>query len=210
MSEVRLYDPAKLDSDKWRQLQTIEREAFDHTLDRSQAEIDELVGWNDPERFRLSHLDPNTEVGRHYNANQSYTRPKVAVATENSNSEPIGFAYSARNVSGSSEGIRLMKKLSVVKNYLWVREIAVKPEHQQRGVAKSLGRTLLRDAISLQPVTAYAWPDEDPDFMQSTLEKLGFVPTDEQQVKLFGANSDPVRQVRMEAASVRTVLKNIG
>lgn len=208
MSEVKLYRPSELDGEEWRQLQGIERDAFMSTLNRTQAEVDALVEWDDPSLFMTSHLDPNTEVGKRYNPNQAYTHPRVAVATENR--EPIGFAYSAHNVSGGSERDRLVKRLSIVKNYLWVREIAVKPEHQKHGVAKDLGRTLLKDAIGFQPVAAYIWPDEDPSFMQPVLERLGFAATGEQQVKIFGENSEPVRQVRMQAPSVRAVLKNLG
>lgn len=208
MSEVKLYRPEQLDRDEWRQLQGIERDAFMSALNRTQGEVDALVEWDNPPLFMISHLDPNTEVGKRYNPNQAYTHPRVAVATESR--EPIGFAYSAHNVSGGSERDRLVKRLSIVKNYLWIREIAVKPEHQRQGVARDLGKTLLKDAISLQPVAAYIWPDEDPSFMQSTLERLGFSPTGEQQVKVFGEDSAPIRQVRMQSSSVRTVLKNLG
>jgi len=207
MGEVKLYRPSELDRHEWRQLQSIERDAFGSALDRTQDEIDTLVEWNDPGRFYTSHQDPNTEVGRRYNPDQSYAKPRVAVATEDS--EPIGFAYSAHNVSGSSEQIRLAKRLSIVKNHLWLREIVVKPDHQRQGVAKDLGRTLLKDAIGFQPVAGYIWPDEDPGFLQSTLEKLGFSSTGERQVQVFGENSDPVRQVRMQAPSVRSVLRNL-
>ncbi|MBI1856833.1 GNAT family N-acetyltransferase [Candidatus Saccharibacteria bacterium] len=208
MAEVKLYRPEELEHDEWRQLQSIERDAFVSTLDRTQAEIDALIEWDDPAHFTASHVDPNTEVGKRYNANQSYSHSRVAVATKNR--EPIGFAYSAHNVSGGSEQNRLVKRLTVVKNYLWLREVAVKPEHQRQGLARELGRTLLKDAIGLQPVAAYVWPDEDPDFLQGTLERLGFSPTGEQQVKVFGENSEPIRQVRMQAPSARAVLRNLG
>lgn len=207
MSEIKLYNPSELDRDEWKQLQSLERDAFVDTLNRTQAEVDALVDWNDPARFMTSHIDPNTEVGKRYNSDQSYSHPKVAVATENR--EPIGFAYSAHNVSGSSEQIRLIKRLSVVKNYLWLREVAVKPEYHKHDVAKNLGRVLLRDAYGLQPVTAYIWPDEGSGFIQGTLERFGFSPIGEQQVKVFGDDSKPIRQLGMQASSVRAVLKNL-
>src|SRR3990167_2468552 len=212
MSEVKLYRPEQLDSDGWRQLQALDRDSIASTLDRSQEEVDTLVDWGDPARYYTSHIDPNSEVGRRYYANQVYTRPRVAVATQAN--ELIGFAYSAHNVSGGglpegphntsakAELIRLSKRLSIVKNYLWIREIVVRPEYQRQGAAKQLGRTLLKDAIPFQPVATYIWPDEI-DFLQSSLERLGFTITGEQPVKVFGEDKDPIRQVRLQAPSAR-------
>ena len=207
MSEVKLYDPAQLSKDEWRQLQTLQREADSSTLDRSREDIDTLVGWHEPERFYSSHVDPNSEVGKRYNSNQAYSHPKVAIATEHN--EPIGFAYRAHNVSGATDRDRLLKRLSVVKNYLWIREIAVKPDHQRQGVAKDISRALLKDAIILQPVAAYIWPDEI-NFLSGVLERLGFSPTGEQNVKLLGEDRPAIRQVRMQAPTVRSVLKHLG
>lgn len=204
MAEVRLYRPAQLDSIDWRQLQAIERDAYTSTLDRAQAEIDNLVEWHDLAHFIMSHLDPNTEVGKRYNSNQSYTHPRVAVATEYR--QPVGFAYSSHNASGATERDRLVKRLTIAKNYLWLREIIVKPDHQRQGVAKQLGRTLLKDAMLFQPVAAYVWPEEI-DFLQGMLEGLGFAATGEQQVKVFGEGSQPIKQVRMQASSARNVLR---
>lgn len=219
MSKVKLYNASDLDQDEWRQLQGIERDAFAHALDRSRDDIDALVEWDNSDLFYKSHIDPNSEVGKRYNFNNLYTKPKVAIATEDN--KPIGFAYSAHNVwgGGSPEGpqndsfqaktIRQGKRLSVIKNYLWLREIAVQPEYQRQGVAKKLGQTLLKDAINLQPIAAYAWPDADNGFMQNKLEQLRFFATGEQQVNVFGEASEPVRQVRMQASSVRAALKQL-
>jgi ribosomal protein S18 acetylase RimI-like enzyme len=209
MSGVKLYNPADLDQDEWRQLQGVERDAFANTLvDRSPDEVDALVEWDNPDLFYASHIDPNGEVGKRYYQNQSHTKPRVAVATEGG--ELVGFAYSTHNVSGETEREQRIKRLSIVKNYLWLREIAVKPENQRQGVAKKLGETLLKDAISLQPVAAYVWPDEDHGYMQGTLERLGFSATGEQPVKVFGESSEPTKQVRMQAPSARNVLKRLG
>ncbi len=206
MSEVKIYNAADLDRDEWRQLQTIQRDSFSSSLDRTQAEVDALVGWSEPAEFYASHADPNSEIGNRYNANQSYSKPRVAVATEAS--EPVGFAYSAHNVSGATGRDRPVKRLSVVKNYLWLREVAVKPDFQNQGIAKELGKTILKDAISLQPPTAYVWPDEI-GFLQGALEKLGFASTGEQDVKVFGEDNTPIRQVRLQAQSARSVLSKM-
>lgn len=206
MSEVKIYDATDLDKGQWRQLQSIQREAFTTTLDRTQQEIDALVGWNEPDDFYASHVDPNSEIDKRYNADQSYSKPRVAIATEAS--QPVGYAYSAHNVSGATERERSLKRLSVVKNYLWLREVAVKPEFQNQGIARKLGKTLLKDAIPLQPPTAYVWPDEI-DFLQGALEKQGFVSTGEQAVKVFGEDSSPIRQVRLQAKSAQSVLSKM-
>ncbi len=207
MAEVKIYNAATLEDTEWRELQGIQRQAFWEGLDLDLDSVDTLVDWNNPERFVASHLDPNAEVGQRFNSNQAYTRPKVAVATEAG--EPIGFAYSAHNVSGSTELQRTVKRLTVAKNYLWLREIAVQPKYFRHGIAMQLGKKLLRHAIPLQPVAAYVWPELTP-FMQPTLERIGLVATDEQDVHPFGEDSEAVKQVRMQARSVRTVLKNFG
>ena len=204
--EVKLYDPSRLDRDEWRRLQSLQRDAFSSVIDRPQEDIDYLVQWDDPNRYYDSRRDPNTEVGRRYNPDQSYTRPRVAVATESR--EPIAFAYTAHNVSGASPVVRLVKRLSVVKNYLWLREIAVKPDYQRQGVAKQLGQVLLNDALERQPVAAYVWPDEI-EFLTGVLRGLGFSPTAERQIHLYGEDKPAVKQVRMQAQSVRAVLSKI-
>lgn len=206
MAEIKVYNAAELDQDEWRQLQGVSREAFTSTLDRTQTEIDALVEWSEPSAFYKSHTDPNSLVGTRYNANQSYSKPRVAVATEAG--EPVGFAFSAHNVSGATEKERLFKMLTVVKNYLWLREVAVLPGSQKKGVAVELGKALLKDAIPLQPPTAYVWPDEI-DFLQGALERVGFSVTGEHDVKVFGEDSTPVRQVRMQATSARSVLSEL-
>lgn len=206
--EVKLYNSSELNSGEWRQLQDLQRIADASVLgDRTRAEIDVMVGWDDPDRYYASHLDPNCEVGRRYNANQEYRHPKVALATDGD--EVVGFAYSAHNVSGTTPTERLIKRWGLVKNYLWLREIAVRPDYQRQGVAKDLGRTLLSDAIYLQPVAAYVWPDE-MGFLPPLLERLGFNPTGEQQVKAFGEHRPAIRQVRMQAPTVRSVMRLLG
>lgn len=199
---VRLFDPAELDRGEWHQLQSIQREGFKATLEhRSQEDRDALIDWGDPERYFQSHLDPNTEVGRHFNENQEYTHPRVAVALEGG--EPIGFGYTALNASGETPEARRRKQLTVVKNYLWLREIAVEPSSQRKGVGREVGRRLMRDRFPFRRVTAYIWPDEIP-FLGEVLDRVGFVPTGEQNVELF-PGKPPVRQVRMQAASALKV-----
>ena len=207
MAEIKVYDPREFDKTDWRQLQTIARNGYAAVLPgRAQTEIDELVAWEDPERFAESHRDPNTEVGRQFNADQSFSHPRVAVATYLR--EAVGFAYSAHNVSGTTEQERHKKRLTIVKNYLWLREVAVAPWQQREGVAKQLGRRLLWHAIPIQPVSTYIWPDELP-FLRDRLEAVGFQDTGESPVQIYGEGSEPVVQVRMQAATAFGVLHRL-
>lgn len=205
MAEIKLYPAKSISTSEWLDLQTLQHEAFSQTLDRSEAEVDVLVGRDDPAGFVRSHQNPNAEVGGRFYANQAYTRPRVAVATDAN--KLVGFAYSAHNVSGSNLVVRQAKRMALKKNYLWLREVAVSPEHTRQGVAKDLGRTILSDGFPQQPVSAYIWPDEI-DFLQGTLERIGFVNTGEQPVDIFGSGEE-VTQVRMQAPSAREVLANL-
>ncbi|HEY5268457.1 MAG TPA: hypothetical protein VII94_05000 [Candidatus Saccharimonadales bacterium] len=207
MANVELCRPSELGRADWKEMQDIAGEAFMSSLEKSKSEIDYLIGADLPGRYASSHYDPNTEVGKKFNDNQSFTKPTVARVLFNG--KLAGWGYSANNVSGSNEAIRTAKRLSIVKNYLWLREIVVKPEHQKLGIAKDIGRSLLEDAMDLQPVTIYAWPEEDPNFIGQWLDKLGFVPTGDISVKLFGKNSEPTKQVRMLAPSVKSVLARL-
>lgn len=204
--EVKLYNPSQLDRDEWRQLQSLQRDAFSSVIDRPQEDIDFLVQWEDPNRFYDSHVDPNSEVGKRFYSSQSYTHPRLAVITESR--EPVAFAYTARNVSGSSPIKRFFKRISVVKNYLWLREFAVKPDLQRQGVAKQLGQVLLKDALGRQPIAAYVWPEEI-EFLPEVLSGLGFSPTAEREVPLFGEDKPSVNQVRYQAPSVSYVLNRL-
>jgi hypothetical protein len=207
MAEVKLYDPRDLDQESWLQLQTMARAAYAHMLQsRSQEEIDALVGWDDPARYYRSHRDPNYEVGRRFKDNQAYSHQRVAIALDLH--EPVGFAYSAHNVSGETDQIRARKRLTIVHNYLWLREFVVTPQYdlQRTGIATQMGRKLLRHAIPMQPVSTYIWPGEIP-FLQGKLESLGFEQTGEAvPVELYGAASEPVDQVRMQANTAIGVL----
>ncbi len=201
-----LLHPKELNRDEWRQLQAISREAFGGQLDRSQAEIDHFVAWHDPESFYNSHVDPNANVGTRLNPNQSFSSPKVAVATHGD--ELIGFGYAANNVSGSTRAQRLVKMMGTQKKYLWLSTVAVHPEYQRYAIATNLSRMLLMSGSPFQPVSAYIWPDEIR-FMPDLLRRLAFVPTGEQSVAVFGDEAERVRQVRMQAPSTYAVLKQL-
>lgn len=203
---IDIYNASELGRNQWRQLQSISRSAFMSSTTRDQVEIDKLVGWDDAELFYNTHINPNMLVGNYgYNPNQEFSKARVAVAHDGEN--PFGFAYTAHNVSGDTELKRQVKKLSIVKNYLWFRDIAVLPGHQRQGIARELGRKLLSDAISVQPVSAYIWPQEVVG-IQDKLEKLGFSETGDKLVDIFGAGEE-VLQRRMQAGTVKSVLDRL-
>ena len=208
MINVELSKPSDLSRSDWIINQNIAEEAFAESLpSRTPAEIEYLINGDNPISYYDSHIDPKNEAGKRFNPGQSYSKLRIARAFVDG--KLAGWGYAADNTSGRNEMIREAKKLSVVKNYLWLREVVVKPEFMKQGVAKEIGRTLLQDAIERQPVTGYMWPDENSPFMSQVAEKLGFVPTGEREVPIFGPNTRMARQVRMQAPSVKSVLARL-
>jgi hypothetical protein len=210
MIEIQTYSPYDIDGGEWRDLHSLARTAFRVDLmgQRTEAEIDELVGWDDSARYIASHLDPNNERGERYNANQDFRDPRVAVAKNNG--ELIGFGYIANNVSGETQEIRDHKYRTLVKRYAWIREVVVDPNYRQQQVATKIGATLLRDKSvhPLQPVSTYIWPDMFPHH-QSALERLGFAPTGSAEDHPFGESNDPTTLTRMQARWVYGVSRHV-
>ena len=89
--------------------------------------------------------------------NQSFSRPRVAVATVNN--EFVGWGFAALNVSGEDERTRRVKQLTVVKNHLHLRDLATDPDFQRQHIATRMARSLVEDAFGLHPVSAYYWPE---------------------------------------------------
>lgn len=207
MLEISVHNARDLCESDWYELQHISRDAFNNDLDRPANEIDTLVSWNDRERYYQSHTNPNSEVGEAFNAGQEYRYPKVAVARETGLT--VGFAYSAHNVSGPNEMIRDFKRLSIVKNYLWLREVVVHPDYRGQNIALGLCKALLSDetTIPAQPVSTYIWPSEMPN-LQPRLEGLGFKEKGTQNVNIFGPTSSIVQKM-MVAHKAQRVLMNL-
>jgi hypothetical protein len=210
MTEVKIYDPYEIDNDEWHDLQQLARTAFTADLSdsRSQAEINELVGWSEPDRYISSHLDPNTERGRRYNDAQDFRDPRVAVAKLGS--ELVGFGYIASNVSGETEEARDHKYRTIVKRYAWIREVVVAPDHRQKQIATRLGAALLSDKTinALQPVSTYVWPDEMP-WVKQTLSHLGFEATGTVEDHPFGETAAPTQLTRMQARTAFGVARRL-
>jgi hypothetical protein len=218
MAAISLYAPGQLSRSKWGEIHAFERNGFSSTIADPTA-VDGLVEWDDFERYYASHLDPRTEVGRRYNANQAFFKPLVALAVQDN--ELIGVGCAARenvsgggppegphNTSAKAELIRLGKRLSVVKNHFWLRSVVVRSDQLRRGTGKQLEKTLLGEAIPFQPVDTYIWPEIIP-FLQPVLESQGFEERGGQYKQISGEGSDPVWQVHMQARSARSVRRNL-
>jgi len=215
MVEVFVDDVRENGTDEWLMLQTLMRDAYHHGFEISgkyyapnvtPGQIDVLVGWGEPARFRESRIDPNIEVGKRFRAGNTFTHPRLVVAMEGDT--PVGFMTAANNTSGASERERMLKRLSIVKNYLWIRDVVVHPDHQGQGLARQMGRVLLENAFMRQPVSTYIWPGIMP-YMQGKLESIGFERTGSEEVRIFGHRSLPVTQARMEAPSVKAVMRKL-
>ncbi|HET9097988.1 MAG TPA: GNAT family N-acetyltransferase [Candidatus Saccharimonadales bacterium] len=198
--------PTDLNAADWRQLQTVSRAAFSVELKhRTPDEIDNLTLWNDPERYYDSHIDPNSEVGKHFSTDQSFTVPRVCLAFDGD--EKIGFGYAAHNVSGSNPLVRAAKLAGWTHKYYWIREVAVHPEYMRYGIGTRILNGLLMSANLNQPSSAYVWPDEIP-FLQNKLEQVGFEPKEDKPAMIYGPGSEPVREIRMVAQHVASSIMN--
>ncbi len=218
MAEIKVFRAQEVAPGTWGEIQGVLQGSWGESIDRDPAEIQHLIsGGSRNGDFIESHVNPNTRVGNGFYANQLFTRPHFAIAAEKG--KIVGYAYTANNVSGggSPEGthnesltakaVRQAKRMSVIKNYVWVREVAVLPEFQGQGIAKQMGKTLLEKSYGIQPVSAYVWPKEDGGVSQQILESYGFYPTGEEELSVFGPETEPTTQVRMQADSVKGVIE---
>jgi hypothetical protein len=207
MMNLELLRPKDLNNNEWRQLQALSRDSFGEQFEhRSQAEIDTLTAWTEPDTYRESRIHPNRVADTDLNPDQVFHKPRVAIAVDGN--DFLGFGYVADNVSGSSLLERTLKLLGYNKNYLWIRELVVRPDAKGHNISKQIGKRLLMSGEPWQPVSADVWPDEDSR-MFTRLSGISFKPTGEQTVHPFGKDAEPVRQVRMQADSTYGVLKQL-
>ena len=200
-----------LDEIEWRALQIVQLNALREALpERSTDEVMRLVSWENPHRYATSHRDPNSEVGRRFNEGNQYFNPLVAIASVFD--EPIGFMYGAENVSGGSEIARWAKRNIFGKSYFWIREVAVLPEYQGRGIASWLGSAMLNELKTGRdlPIATYIHPGENPR-LKPVLEEFGFYETGSQPVDLYmsGSEEGMVDQVRMQHDSQHGLSKSL-
>lgn len=200
MSEINVYDATKLELADWYELQGVKRRALKTTLNRTPEELDALVHTDDVERFAAIRSNPNSEVGRSFNAGQVYDHPRVAVATDGN--KVLGFATAAHNRSGATSAELRKKRLTVVRNYLWLHEVAVIPDAQKQGVGTALAMALIKQTIPFRRVSAFIYPEEMP-FLQPKLEEYGFIAGGQQAVSLAGRQAVLQQMVAPSAWAVR-------
>jgi len=214
----------------WHRLREVQREGFaavlpDDDFLNAERKAFLLTGGDDLDGFIASHRDPNVEVGGRFNANQEYHNPRLTVAVDRRRHQAIGYMYSAFNVSGGgppqgphieslkARGLRFGKRVSIHWNILWLREVAVDPDYQGRGVATQLAWHHLHERLwSSLPghrVRAYTYPEQIP-FLQPVLESRGFEQKGDAVPKsLFGDDQNPVMVTAMEAPSIARVCRNL-
>jgi ribosomal protein S18 acetylase RimI-like enzyme len=206
-------EPAALDTDEWRMIQEVMLHAFSLGLPkRSKHEIQNLVKWNRTREFINSRYDPRAGIASgEFFPDQSYRNPLVTVACEGQRT--IGYAYSADNTSGASEWRRQLKMWTPggAHRYGWLREIAVEPSHQQRGIGRMLVYLSLDGRSHKQPASAYIWSEENNAALRF-FTGLGYEaqgnpnpPT----VFPFGREFDGTHLSRLVAPHIGTVLDHV-
>lgn len=213
IAEYRPGNERAVSEDLWARLRDIAVRAFSDSLQdtRNPEEVEALLG-GDTATYIDSRRDPASLIGSVWHGNMDIHGSRLLVAyDEPDNCRPVGYLLSANNVSGETRLSRSLKRLSVVKNYHWIREVVVDPPYQRRGI----GMQLLYDsfagltALPWQPGSAYAWPEENPQ-ADSFLRKAGFERgPDEELAGVFGEGSEPVRQARYQAKSAAAVCRHI-
>ncbi len=213
--DFRLLGVPELTPELCRDVQKVSREAegfrqlqLPEEHRRTSEQVDHFVRWNDPEGYMQSLIDPNRDVGGRIRAGNELWGSKVIVAREVGGSAVVGTLFAAQNVSGPLHE-RLIKRYgpNPSKRFLWISMIAVYPEYQNQGVARSMLSVLLEAANPNQPVAAY--PDALNTGVIDWLSRLGFRETDRSPVDRYGTGKKDVEQIRMQADKVSSVLDNL-
>lgn len=180
-------------------------EAFKAEMpNRGPEEIEHVMGGREDLLERLA--DPSLDKG--LLPNQSFQDPVLTVAfadADKSSMRIVGYSFAADAASGSSEQLRRAKQLSIVKNYRWLKIVAVLPDFQGRGIGSILSAAQFAKATILQPASAYTRPSEGSAGTR-LVESLGTVETaeDRRPVDMFGTG-EMVEQRRYEAKSAKRI-----
>jgi GNAT superfamily N-acetyltransferase len=202
---------------EWMDILKLEREAFGAALpERSSAEIDHMLGVikvdpddaTSPTRYLPSRLDPGLDVETgEQKPRQQFSAPLVLVALDRDT--PVGYMYSANNTSGNFL-VASLKAFTASRNYIWVRELAVSPLHQGRGLAKVMGSVSLGMRNQAQPVAAYVRDEANQlEVAKKGLEAVGFSETGREPKQVYGSNRFGVMQIRFAAPSAGLVRAKI-
>ncbi len=184
------HTPSTLQDSNWEDIQELLDEAFSEALpSRTSKEVEVLLGLNIWKTFISGRLEPNLMVGNRLRTNQEYAKPLIATAYDSKTL--IGYAYTASNVSGNWAARKAkLAEPDQSHNYVWFKEMAVKPDVQQRGIARLMGGMLLLRRVATQPVSAFSF--EEFPTIGSTLVKNGFEPMSEEPEPVFAFGEDTV------------------
>jgi GNAT superfamily N-acetyltransferase len=204
--QVEVFRPEQLSADVWKEVHRLHHEVWVDAL-RGQRTIDEIyrfTKWSNNQHadFVASRLNPAAAIASgDFYEQQSYSDPVIALTRIDD--VLVGYGYAADNVSGSPLA-QALKRAAVIKNYLWIREVAVDPERQKQGIGTAIASKLVAGAVFLQPISTFIYPKETPD-TQALLERKGFQVTAESVVAPFGAESKPTLQYMMRAKNKRAI-----
>lgn len=203
--------------DRWEELQalmfeSVLRDTAETGTYRTEAEVAEFVGLDDPDRFKRSRVDLQSEVdgdvwpedGQRFKPNQEFYHPRLVVTTLRN--KITGFATAASNVSGATPHIRDKKRTSMLQlhNHLYVRDFYVAPGSRQHGLAPAIGLLLLQDVSGRRPVSTWAFP-RDFGHTANVLLHYGFeMPDSEENLQpVFGQEAEPSNMVRFVTRAYR-------
>ena len=215
-----LLDAREVDQMTWNDVRFIARAACTQAIlgqentpavgiPRTQDEVDAFVGWNDHADYFKYMADPNVLVGTRLRPNQQYWNARLGLVSVFG--ELAGYIYAADNTSSSHKSIRHIKHHINPTNHLWIRSIGVLPTYQNNDklrLGSILSKSLLLDAPSKQPVSAYVLPD-DFTGIRETLLRHNFQENETSVAHPFGPNTRPSRMIRMTARSVKSVLETL-
>lgn len=176
---------------------------------RTPEEIEYVMGGREGLPARLANPAIDAESGRLL-PDQSFADPSLTVAftdADKSSMRIVGYSFSADNASGSPELVRRAKQLTVVKNYRWLRTVAVLPDYQGRGIGSVLSAVTLAKASRFQPASAYTWPTEG-DSGTRLVESLGMTRTGRRNRDVYGTG-ELIGQRRYEAKRARSVVQTV-
>ena len=192
---------------------SVSMEAFKYELPRRHEEdIDFMMGGRKMFPERLANPEVSIEDGRLF-PDQSFSDPCLTVAIHKpgtSKSEIVGVGFSVNNVSGGSEIERSIKLASRILNYRCLKNFAVLPDFQSRGIGTTMAAIQLAKARRLQPASAYAWPNEGNAAGSKFIESIGMQYSGTAYKDVFGLGKEhAVLQNRFEAKNALKLLERL-
>lgn len=123
------------------------------------------------------------------------------------NGVPVGFAWGTDDRAVSPQQSPIDSK---AEPYAWIAHINVLPSLHHLGIGRGILKNVLSGFTDTQKPTAYIFDENQPTL--EMFQRLGFRKSpDEPRIKddYFGPENAPVRQWRLEAASVGAVVTSL-